>query len=87
MRPRLGERTWPGRLDRSRMPPVAVRGFAPDCVVVVPDRGAVNAEDGTAEETDTTVVAETDVTVARGRVKMPSCPRNQPAGGCWVGGK
>ena len=68
----LGDRTWPGRLDRSRILFVVVSRFVPDCVVIIPAGGAGCAEDGLTEVTDTGVVAGGDVAGTRGGTNRPS---------------
>ena len=76
----LGERTWAGRLDRSRILLVLVMKFAPDCVVIVPDRGAVYTVDEVPDEGTAEDAGGGEETATGGGTNKPSLPRNHPAG-------
>ena len=70
------------RVDRSRILPVVVSVLAPDWVVIMPDVGAANTEDGGTEVTEAAEDTDAGGSTTGGGTKMPSCPRNQPVGGC-----
>ena len=68
----LGERTWPGRLDKSRILLVVKSALVPDWVVIIPVEGAAKTEDGGTEVTDAAEETDMGGSTAGGAMKMPS---------------